>query len=203
MKKLVDKNIRNITMDVEFKNHSQLTKKEKKSKQFWKNSRLIKKGLAIIKPPKLVRIKPRGLTRAQRIENLLEKRELERIEQAKQAALERKEKLKAEKAAAKAPQEPKLPEIDCTNITFPCQVFISNLPSKTTKQLIMEHFQNLCKLDDIQLPIDKKTKKSRGFGFINISEESQLKDLWKLKELKFRDHDLTIKVKGHEEEASA
>ncbi|KXN69990.1 hypothetical protein CONCODRAFT_79055 [Conidiobolus coronatus NRRL 28638] len=151
-------------MDVEFKIHSQLTKKEKKSKQFWKNSRLAKKGLAVVKSPKLVRIKPRGLTRAQRIEILLEKRELERIEKAQQAALERKEKLKAEKAAAKVPQEPKLPEIDCTNITFPCQL---------------------------------------GFGFINVSEESQLKDLWKLKELKFRDQELTVKVKGHEEETSA
>jgi nucleolar protein 6 len=57
-------------------------------------------------------------------------------------------------------------------------LFISNYPYNTTKEDVEEHFQSCGSLKSVRLLTDKKTKKPKGFGFIDFTDhESSVKAL--------------------------
>lgn len=49
---------------------------------------------------------------------------------------------------------------------------INNIPYETTKEQIQQHFAKACELKDVRIPTDKNTKKPKGFGYIEVANET-------------------------------
>lgn len=51
------------------------------------------------------------------------------------------------------------------------QVFIGNLAYQTTEDDLREHFSQFGEVEQVKIPTDRETKRSRGFGFITFGSK--------------------------------
>ena len=55
----------------------------------------------------------------------------------------------------------------------PAKLFIGNLPFKTTREELMQHFAGAGTVVDATILVDKFTGRSRGFGFVEMSSAEE------------------------------
>ncbi|GJQ86809.1 hypothetical protein Trydic_g5596 [Trypoxylus dichotomus] len=51
-------------------------------------------------------------------------------------------------------------------------LFVGNLPYNVTKEDIQQHFAKIGKIKDIRIPLDKATNKCRGFGYLELLDQT-------------------------------
>lgn len=52
-------------------------------------------------------------------------------------------------------------------------LYVNNIPYDVTKDKMKEHFAKACNLKDVRIPTDKKTKKPKGFCYVELSTEEE------------------------------
>ncbi|OZJ03035.1 hypothetical protein BZG36_03266 [Bifiguratus adelaidae] len=128
------------------------------------------------------------------VEDVAEVPEVEVAEKDKKHVVERSEKRSSKKRKAAEDTEGSDRKKQKQEHTPRYIVFVGNLPFDATKESIMEHFEQVGGIVDCRLMTDKKTKKPKGFAFMEFKDAETLKKALKFHHTFFKKRQINVEL---------
>lgn len=80
-----------------------------------------------------------------------------------------------------------------TNLFF-MKIYIGNLPFRSTEEDLQELFEQYGTVDSVRIILDRETGRSRGFGFVEMSDADGQTAIDALHGFDFQGRELTVNV---------